>query len=160
MLIVLGKMWERKSSSVDRCESLSDRIRSYCDKGDAFCDRGSTVDEEVHRVYVKLYGEEVVDYIAQRWKNVTGSSPRQESAESIKRWGGPNSSTYNGSTQNTDDKSRGGDSEKNSNDSSTNNGKGENPDVEEGVAASLRPIAGLTHVGLPLFLLCLYHILH
>ncbi|CAG9946614.1 unnamed protein product [Clonostachys rosea f. rosea IK726] len=153
-------LWNRKSSSVDRCESLSDRIRSYCDKGDAFCDRGSTVDKDVHRVYVKVYGDEVVDYIAQRWKNVTGSSPRQESAESIKRWGGPNSSTYNGSNQNPDGKTGGGDSEHDSNNTSTNNGEGENPDAEEGAAASLRPIAGLTHVGLPLFLLCLYHILH
>lgn len=50
---------------------MGSRIRSYCTAGDPFCDVGNPVnaDAEAHLTYVEDYGEEVVAYVVEQYRN-------------------------------------------------------------------------------------------
>jgi len=50
---------------------MGSRIRSYCTAGDPFCDVGNPVNTnaEAHLTYVEDYGEEVVAYVVEQYRN-------------------------------------------------------------------------------------------
>lgn len=50
---------------------MGSRIRSYCTAGDPFCDVGNPVNAnaEAHLTYVEDYGEEVVAYVVEQYRN-------------------------------------------------------------------------------------------
>ena len=58
-----------RDDSVSVCEDLGQRIRSYCDRGDPFCDVGKYVDPVQHVSYANVYGEDVVKYVVEQFKN-------------------------------------------------------------------------------------------
>ena len=50
---------------------MGSRIRSYCTAGDPFCDVGNPLltDANAHLTYIEDYGEEVVTYVVEQYKN-------------------------------------------------------------------------------------------
>lgn len=66
---------------------MGSRIRSYCTAGDPFCDVGNPIntDAEAHLTYVEDYGEEVVAYVVEQYRNgglSNGTSGRDAAAAS------------------------------------------------------------------------------
>ena len=49
-------------------------LRSWCDTGDVFCDTVSTPVEIAHVNYVHTSGQEVVEFVIERWNEATGAS--------------------------------------------------------------------------------------
>lgn len=43
-------------------------MRSYCDTGDVFCDLGT--DGEVHRLYITNYGDDVANFVVQKYNDM------------------------------------------------------------------------------------------
>ena len=63
---------------------MGSRIRSYCTAGDPFCDVGNPLltDANAHLTYIEAYGEEVVTYVVEQYKNggLSNGSSGQDSA--------------------------------------------------------------------------------
>ncbi|KAI6779323.1 Acetylxylan esterase-like protein [Emericellopsis cladophorae] len=58
----------------DECEKLGSRIVSYCDEGDEYCDLSGERDYDVHGEYVQRYGDEVVDFVVDRYQSVASGT--------------------------------------------------------------------------------------
>ncbi|KAG9254479.1 putative acetyl xylanesterase [Emericellopsis atlantica] len=54
----------------DECEKLGARLVSYCDEGDEYCDLSGPRDYDVHGEYVDKYGDEIVDFVVDRFQSV------------------------------------------------------------------------------------------
>lgn len=66
---------------------MGSRIRSYCTAGDPICDVGNPIntDAEAHLTYVDDYGEEVIAYVVEQYRNnglSNGTGGRDEGAAS------------------------------------------------------------------------------
>lgn len=76
-----GLFWRGDLSA---CEAMGSRIRSYCTAGDPFCDIGNPLltDAIAHLTYIEDYGEEVVTYVVEQYKNggLSNGSSGQDSA--------------------------------------------------------------------------------
>ncbi|KAH7017477.1 cutinase-domain-containing protein [Ilyonectria destructans] len=60
-------VWPRENITV--CEdNYTGIMRSYCDTGDVFCDLGT--DGEVHRLYITNYGDDVANFVVQKYKDM------------------------------------------------------------------------------------------
>jgi hypothetical protein len=63
---------------------MGSRIRSYCTAGDPFCDVGNPLltDANAHLTYVEDYGEGVISYVVEQYKNggLSNGSSGQDSA--------------------------------------------------------------------------------
>lgn len=59
------------------CEAYGDAIASYCDVGDNLCDITQRYQDGPHSAYIDKYGEEVVEWISERFTTGEGALPEE-----------------------------------------------------------------------------------
>lgn len=64
------QLWSRDWSDCE--DSYADKFRSWCDRGDLYCDTDSPAYIPAHLNYVHTSGQDVVEWVIQRWNQVTG----------------------------------------------------------------------------------------
>jgi acetylxylan esterase len=64
------------------CEALGSRIRAYCDAGDPFCDLGPYFNGTAHTKYIQNYGDEVAQFVVDKYRNGATSGKRASATSS------------------------------------------------------------------------------
>jgi hypothetical protein len=111
----------------DECERLGDRLRSYCDEGDVYCELSGPRDEDVHGSYIRRYGEEVVDFVVERFSAAASSTGASTSAST------PAPTPISGGTDDEGEATQSGDG-----DDAQETG-GSDSDSDENAAATMLP---------------------
>lgn len=77
------------------CTKYDDRLVSYCNTGDVYCDSGNN--RTVHGLYEHYFGDEVVDYIVDKYEKAEAAATSAAPTNSGSGSGGP-SNTGSGSS--------------------------------------------------------------
>ncbi|CAI7606693.1 unnamed protein product [Penicillium pancosmium] len=82
------------------CMQYTDRMASWCDKGDKFCDAGHV--DAVHGLYLQRYNSTMVQYVVERWQNLTTSSATATATSTSSRTSGGSTGTQAASPTNSE----------------------------------------------------------